>query len=76
MAVGSFHNELRVVPPRLFRCSHTSLCRRQTREMIEFGLDIPLPDQWSTTYTIQRGNEVWAGPRVGAGGLIEIKCSH
>ena len=53
----------------------------RVREMIEamlrkFGGDIPLPDQRSTTNTIQRRNEVWAGPRVGAGGLIQIQYLH
>ena len=56
--------------------AHTSL-----REMIEamlrkFGEEILLPDQWSTTNTIQRRNEVWAGPRFGAGGLIETQHLH
>ena len=37
----------------------------------KFGWDSPTPDKWSTTNTIQRHKEVWAGPRAAAGVLIK-----
>ena len=37
----------------------------------KFGWDSPAPDKWSTTNTIQRHKEVWAGPRAAAGVLIK-----
>ena len=37
----------------------------------KFGLDDSAPDQWSNTKAIRRHNEVWAGRRAGARGVIE-----
>ena len=45
--------------------------QKMTEAMLrKFGLNIPLPDQSSTTNSVQRRNEVRAGPRVGPGRLI------